>query len=174
MPQGFCIPPVCWNLTYNFAAAGILVIKPKDVPNWAQGIAMPLGSFPAMEGAFMAQLNAGANLACDHDCVCVRLHKKAVTLALPPQRLGAHPLGKTDVYMTGITVTGFWGVCLAKKWVKVKKGDKWIPVEDLPQSDILTPPSSSGGSSGGHKKKGKKGKKAGKTKANRRKVKRPR
>jgi len=153
--NGFCTPPVCWNLTYNFAAAADLVIKPKDVPTWAKGIPMPLGSFPAMEAAFMAQLNAGATLRCDQDCLCVRLHKKAITVALPPQRIGPHPLGKTDVYMTGITVTGFWGMCLLKHGgVRIKKGDKWVYPDELPSSDLLVPPPSPGGSS--HKKAGKK------------------
>lgn len=157
--NGFCIPPVCWTLNYNFAAAGILVIKPKDVPNWAKGLPMPMGSFPAMEAAFIAQTNAGATLRCDQDCICVRLHKKAITVALPPQRIGPHPLGKTDIYMTGITATGFWGMCLLKHGgVRIKKGDKWVYPDELPGSDLLSADGSQGGSA--HKKKAKKRRKA--------------
>ena len=157
MPMGFCSPPVCFNLTYNFGGAGILVIKPKDVPTWAKGLKMPLGSFPALETPFVNRTNAGARLFCDKDCVCMRLHKNAITAALPPQRLGPHPLGKADIYMEGITVTGFWGMCLPiGGGVRVQKGGKWYKPEELPDTEILTPPPSSPGSGGSSHKKGKK------------------
>jgi len=158
--NGFCNPPLCWNTTYDVTNAGIIVIRPQDVPNkWHKGLKLPLNSFPALEAAFLATLNAGARLSCDKDCSCLRLNKKMLTINLPPQKVAPHPAGVTDIYMEGIVLTGWWGICLAKKWgIRVKIGDKWVPVEELPSSELVpsTPPPPG---SGGKKKKKKKAKK---------------
>lgn len=156
MTMGFCNPPVCWRVTYNFAGASNLTMKRKDVPNWNLGVVSPLGTFPAIEAAFMARLNAGGNLQCDKDCVCMRLHRRAVVVALTPQLMGPTPAGGRDLYMQGITARGFWGICLPKRGnIRIKKGDKWIYPEDLPAEDILPklPSSPSPGGSGYKKKK---------------------
>jgi hypothetical protein len=119
--------------------------------------------FPNEAAAFRAKMNAMANVSCDQDCVCMRLHKNAVTVNYDPQYMCPHPnLANVDLYMTGITATGFFGLCLPKRGsIRIKKGDKWVYPEELPSTDILTPPSSppggsSGGSGSGKKKKGKK------------------
>jgi len=160
LPPGVCIPPMCWQLTYNFANIVVFLIKPADAAagNWNKKQLMPVNMFQNQVNAAQAALNAQANVACDKDCVCVRLHPNAVNFTTRV-RIGAGPGGLLDVYMDNIAVTGFFGLCARKKWVRVKKGGKWIPVEDLGPADILTPLPSSGGSGGGNKKKGKKGKK---------------
>lgn len=158
MPLGFCNPPMCWMLTYNFNAAALLVMRPKDVPQWNKGFAPGAGQFQQQANAFKAQLNAQANVACGGNCVCVRLHPNALNVNLAPQRIGPHPnVPGLDLYMTGINMTGWFGICAMKGAMKIKKGGKWIPVEDLGPKDTLNPPSSSG--SPGGKKKGGKGKK---------------
>jgi hypothetical protein len=159
MPMGFCNPPICWRITYNFANANVLTMKRKDVPNWNLGVVSPLGTFPAIEAAFMARLNAGANLSCDNDCICMRLHRRAVTVLLSPMLMGPTPAGGRDLYMQGIQARGIWGICLPKRGgIRIKKGDKWVYPEDLPESDILPrlPSSPSPGGSSHKKKKGKK------------------
>ena len=175
MPEGFCAPPLCWDLIYNFAKMKLFVLKPEDVPNWGKGINIPLNQFPNEVAAFQAKLNAQAQTLCvGANCVCVRLHKKALTFALGPQRIGAHPAGVTDIFLDGITATGFFGLCSPRRWVKLKKGDKWVPVEDLKVPDVILPssppkPGSSGGGSKKSKKgaKGKKGRKGTKKRARR-------
>jgi len=166
MPEGFCAPPLCWDLTYNFAAMRLFVLKPEDVPNWAKGINIPLNQFPNEVAAFQAKLNAQARTLCaDANCVCVRLHKKAITFSLGPQRIGAHPGGITDIFLDGVTATGWFGLCSPKGRIRLQKGDKSVPVEDLKEPDVILPPSPyKPGGSGGYKKskKGGKGSKGGK------------
>jgi len=179
MPLGFCNPPVCWNLTFNFAQAGLIIIKPNKVPKWDAdpkawnnvGQKAPLGTHPALENAFINKLNADARKICDTDCVCVRLHKRAVTVRYTPQLIGDNGLAgqaRREIYMENIWATGTFGMCLPKKGpIRIEKDGKWVYPEELPATDLLPndePPSSGGsGGSGGHKKKkGKKGKK-GKT-----------
>jgi hypothetical protein len=162
MPMGFCNPPVCWMLTYDFTKARIRVMNPADVPTWNKGTKAPLAMFPAEVAAFTAQMNAGATYLCDKDCVCVRLHKNAVTAKYDPMYMCPHPtVAGLVLYMEKIEATGHWGMCLPKKGsIRIKKGDDWVYPENLPDTDILTPPPSSpggGSGSGGKKKKGKKG-----------------
>jgi len=162
MPVLFCNPPVCWRFTYNFAGASNLTMKRNDVPNWNRGVVSPLGTFPAIEAAFMARLRAGENLQCDKDCVCVRLNKRAVVVRLDPMLMGPTPAGLRDLYMQGITVRCFWGMCLPKRGnIRIKKDGEWIYPGELPEEDILPKlPSSSSPGGGSKKKKKKKGRKA--------------
>ena len=162
MPAGFCNPPMCWNLAYNFANINLIVIKPADVPNWGKGLIVPANQFAQMVAAFQAQLNAQALTLCGANCVCVRLHKKAVQWKLTPMRMGPHPAGgPAEIYMDGIVGRGWFGLCALRGQVRIQKGNKWVPVEDLTPPDIMdsssTPPSPPVG--GSKKKKGTKKKK---------------
>jgi hypothetical protein len=89
----------------------------------------------------------------------MRLHRRAVTVLLSPMLMGPTPAGGRDLYMQGIQARGIWGICLPKRGgIRIKKGDKWVYPEDLPESDILPrlPSSPSPGGSSHKKKKGKK------------------
>lgn len=158
MAEGFCAPPLCWDLTYNFAGMRLFVLKPEDVPNWGKGINIPLNQFPNEVAAFQAKLNAQARTLCANaNCVCLRLHKKAVTFALGPQKIGAHPGGVTDIFLDGVTATGWFGLCSPKGRIKLEKGGKSVPVEDLKEPDVILPSSPHKPGSGGGSKKSKKG-----------------
>jgi hypothetical protein len=159
LPPGVCERGMCWDLTYDFTKAQVIVIKPEDVPIWNKGARLPVNLFP-MAGPFQQNLLANAKTLCGNACVCWRLHKQAVNLAYDPMRMGPNPAGnQTDVYLAGVTARGWFGICFAKGWVKIWKDGKWRKVEDLGEPDLIKEGSSSGGS-GGKKKKGKKGKKA--------------
>ena len=158
LPPGVCERGMCWDLTYDFTKARIIVIKPEDVPNWNKGARLPVNLFP-MAGPFQQNLVANAKTLCGNTCVCWRLHKQAINLKYDPMRIGPNPAGnQTDVYLAGVTATGWFGICFAKGWVRIWKDGKWKKVEDLGEPDLIKESSSSGGS-GGKKKKGKKGKK---------------
>jgi hypothetical protein len=158
LPPGVCERGVCWDLTYDFTKAQIIVIKPGDVPNWNKGARLPVNMFP-MAGPFQQNLVANARTLCGTTCVCWRLHKKAIDFKYDPMRIGPNPAGnQTDVYLAGVTARGWLGICFAKGRVRIQKDGEWVPVEDLKSPDLITEGGSSGGS-GGKKKKGKKGKK---------------
>ena len=66
--------------------------------------------------------NPPMSWACGGNCVCVRLHPNALNINLAPQRIGLHPnVPGLDLYMTGINLTGWFGLCALKKQVKIKK-----------------------------------------------------
>jgi len=161
MPLGLCDQPVCWNVTFNFLGANLLLMQPPDVPDWTKGKKRPLANFQQMANALMAKLNADAIHVCDKNCVCVRLNKKAINVRYEPQYVGPHPDGVRDIYMENIFANGIWGICLPKKGpIRIQKDGEWVYPEDLPATDKLPneKPPSSGGSGGHKKKKGKKGK----------------
>lgn len=157
LPPGVCPNAVCWDLTYNFAACQVRVMKPADVPNWNKGALVPVNMFPQQVAQFQARLNAQAKTLCGNTCVCFKLHKKAINFRYEPMKIGPHPAGVTDLYLEGVTARGWMGLCLAKGWVRIGKGGKWIPVEDLDAPDVIKEGSSSSPGGGGKKK----GKKAG-------------